>query len=439
MCVRAPLGAGVCSMWLRSAPDGRPSASRRSSTGARRTRGGGGPTRTRTTGSCSTGDGPAPAAGPQAGSQGGGQRPHVSVIIDLAALQARWDGDARAASPAPPGHGPTGGLLGNGERICSETARRICCDAGVSRVLTRPGPAILEFGRSRRTTSRAQRRYLDVRDGGCVFPHCGKPPALCDAHHLIFWADQDHPGDTDVDNLALLCWAHHVAVHEGGWTLQRLPDHGGWQATRGAVINAWAGPPNRHGASSTANAASAPTSPPHTGVSHHRRPTRSDDGDTARFGHGGPTRTRPQYRSHRPSRHHPAADARRTGTARPGSATGRRSIHPHGAPLMRRCVTPERRGGNAPGKRRPRKARGAPLRAERRPRHGRSAPGRGSRRRARSAAHRAEPGPGRRPTAPGRRREVPVVRGKALGLSGGRRETHADRRRQARWSGRQTA
>ena len=60
MCVRAPLGAGVCSMWLGSAPDGRPSASRRSSTGARRTRGGGGPTsssttRTRTTGSCSTG------------------------------------------------------------------------------------------------------------------------------------------------------------------------------------------------------------------------------------------------------------------------------------------------------------------------------------------------------------------------------------------------
>jgi len=115
-----------------------------------------------------------------------------------------------------------------------------------------------------------------------VFPHCGKPPALCDAHHLIFWADQDHPGDTDVENLVLLCWAHHVAVHEGGWTLQRLPDHGGWQATRGAVINAWAGPPNRHGASSTANAASGPTSAPQAGVSHHRRPTRSDDGDTAR-------------------------------------------------------------------------------------------------------------------------------------------------------------
>ena len=164
---------------------------------------------------------------------GSGERAHVSVIIDLEALLGR------------PGAG--GGFLGDGETICSETARRICCDAAVSRVLTGPGPAILEFGRSRRTASRSQRRYLEVRDGGCVFPHCGKPSTWCDAHHLIFWADHDHPGDTDVGNLALVCWDHHVAVHEGGWNLHRLPDGAGWQASRGGVTHTWAGPPQRHG------------------------------------------------------------------------------------------------------------------------------------------------------------------------------------------------
>jgi hypothetical protein len=31
-------------------------------------------------------------------------------------------------------------------------------------------------------------------------------------------------GPTDLDNLALLCRAHHRAVHEGGWQLTRGPD-----------------------------------------------------------------------------------------------------------------------------------------------------------------------------------------------------------------------
>jgi hypothetical protein len=79
----------------------------------------------------------------------------------------------------------------------------------------------LEVGRTSRVVSPAQRAALVVRDGGCAFPGCQRPPAWCEAHHLRHWL---HSGPTDLANLALLCRAHHRAVHEGGWRLQRLPD-----------------------------------------------------------------------------------------------------------------------------------------------------------------------------------------------------------------------
>ena len=85
----------------------------------------------------------------------------------------------------------------------------------------------LEVGRTTRVIQPAQRSALAVRDGGCVFPHCTRPLAWCDAHHLRHWL---HGGPTDLANLALLCRAHHRAIHEGGWRLVRGPD-GRWTAT----------------------------------------------------------------------------------------------------------------------------------------------------------------------------------------------------------------
>jgi uncharacterized protein DUF222/HNH endonuclease len=79
----------------------------------------------------------------------------------------------------------------------------------------------LEVGRASRVVQVAQRTALAVRDGGCVFPDCERPLAWCEAHHLRHWL---HGGPTDLANLALLCRAHHRAVHEGGWRLARDPD-----------------------------------------------------------------------------------------------------------------------------------------------------------------------------------------------------------------------
>jgi hypothetical protein len=92
----------------------------------------------------------------------------------------------------------------------------------------------LDVGRATRVVSPAQRHTLAVRDTGCVFPGCDRPLAWCDAHHLWHWVDG---GPTDLDNLALLCRAHHRAVHEGGWQLTRGPD-GRFTATPG--------PPGHH-------------------------------------------------------------------------------------------------------------------------------------------------------------------------------------------------
>ena len=60
-----------------------------------------------------------------------------------------------------------------------------------------------------------------IRDRGCVFPGCDRPPGWCDGHHIVHWADG---GPTDLANLALLCHHHHKAIHEGGWSMARAPD-----------------------------------------------------------------------------------------------------------------------------------------------------------------------------------------------------------------------
>jgi Domain of unknown function (DUF222)/HNH endonuclease len=79
----------------------------------------------------------------------------------------------------------------------------------------------LEVGRTSRVVTTAQRAALVVRDGGCAVAGCDRPVSWCEAHHLQHWL---HGGPTDLGNLVLICRAHHRAVHEGGWRLQRDPD-----------------------------------------------------------------------------------------------------------------------------------------------------------------------------------------------------------------------
>jgi hypothetical protein len=144
----------------------------------------------------------------------GGRRPEptVVVLIDHQTLTAQL----AAAGICQ---------LGDGTPLAPATARRLACSAGILPVVLDGKSRPLDLGTTQRYASAAQRLALMVRDRGCVFPGCDRPPPLCDAHHLTPFP----AGPTDLDELASLCHDHHHLVHEGGWTLQPLAD-GTWRA-----------------------------------------------------------------------------------------------------------------------------------------------------------------------------------------------------------------
>lgn len=149
-----------------------------------------------------------------------GAAPEVLVHVDARLLS----GDVAAPEPAPNADdGPlprTRCELDAGAPLAVETARRLCCDAGLVPVVT-DGDATLAVGRRTRAIPPSIRRALRARRPTCGFPGCNRTRWL-DAHHVHHWADG---GRTDLDNLVHLCRHHHRLVHECGWHL-RLDDHG---------------------------------------------------------------------------------------------------------------------------------------------------------------------------------------------------------------------
>ena len=70
--------------------------------------------------------------------QSGGERPHLSVVVDLATLQTRPATTPAAPDPAPAateGDGPRAASLEITGPISAEALRRLGCDATVSRIL----------------------------------------------------------------------------------------------------------------------------------------------------------------------------------------------------------------------------------------------------------------------------------------------------------------
>ncbi|MGH2737355.1 MAG: HNH endonuclease, partial [Actinomycetota bacterium] len=106
-----------------------------------------------------------------------------------------------------------------GQRLASESVRRLACDGRIEWVLESGGRPV-GIGRRGRAVPGQVLRVLRHRDGAaCRFPGCERRRWL-KAHHLVHWAKG---GATDLDNLVLLCHAHHRLIHEGGWRTSGHP------------------------------------------------------------------------------------------------------------------------------------------------------------------------------------------------------------------------
>ena len=75
---------------------------------------------------------------------------------------------------------------------------------------------VLWFGRTRRHATPAQFAALIARDGGCV--KCGAAPSRCEAHHVLPF-NAPAQGETNIDELALVCSDDHRWIHEQHLTL----------------------------------------------------------------------------------------------------------------------------------------------------------------------------------------------------------------------------
>jgi hypothetical protein len=119
------------------------------------------------------------------------------------------------------GESPKGPWLAeteSGRRLCTEAVRRLACDSRIEWVL-HSGNRTVGIGRRGRTVPGQIARLLRYRDSGCRFPGCERKQWV-KAHHIVHWGDG---GGTDLDNLVLLCHAHHQLIHEGGWRISGHP------------------------------------------------------------------------------------------------------------------------------------------------------------------------------------------------------------------------
>jgi hypothetical protein len=107
----------------------------------------------------------------------------------------------------------------DGARLSTDAVRRLACDGRIEWILESGGRPV-GIGRRGRAVPGQIMRVLRHRDGGaCRFPGCERKKWL-NAHHLVHWADG---GTTNLDNLVLLCHAHHRLIHEGGWRTSGHP------------------------------------------------------------------------------------------------------------------------------------------------------------------------------------------------------------------------
>jgi len=135
----------------------------------------------------------------------GGERPHVTVTMTLQDLL----------------NGVGAAILEHGGPISAGQARMLACDARIVPAVLGGTSQVLDVGAASRSFPTAIRRAITLRDKGCCWPGCDRPPGWCDGHHPRHWIDG---GPSSYDNGCLLCPFHHAEIHRGHWQMRIAPD-----------------------------------------------------------------------------------------------------------------------------------------------------------------------------------------------------------------------
>lgn len=131
-------------------------------------------------------------------------------------LWARLD-DVVAGSPVV--------RFGDGRIVPDTVLSRYMCDATIAGIVFDQHGELLWQGRNVRYATPTQIRGLIARDKGCVI--CHADASDCVAHHLIPW-NAPLKGETNIEDLALVCDDCHHHIHDNTLTLYR-DDDGRWQ------------------------------------------------------------------------------------------------------------------------------------------------------------------------------------------------------------------
>jgi hypothetical protein len=151
------------------------------------------------------------------------QRPPLPTTIDAfkRLIEAGWDADVARRPHAQ--HTTVVVHLDVKDKIASlhlgpllsaDERQYLTCDATCEIWFHRDGQPIGAV-RTTRTINRRLRRALEHRHRACAVPGCGATRGL-HAHHIQHWEDG---GETELDNLVLLCPYHHRLHHRGVITI----------------------------------------------------------------------------------------------------------------------------------------------------------------------------------------------------------------------------
>ena len=117
--------------------------------------------------------------------------------------------------------------------IDEEDARKIACDADITEFIQDAKGNLLNYERRQRIVPARLLRALKLRDHNrCRFPGCSHQRYV-EAHHVEHWIDG---GETRLDNLVLLCSAHHRLLHHRAFRIVPEDDGLVFVSRHGEVI-----------------------------------------------------------------------------------------------------------------------------------------------------------------------------------------------------------